>query len=114
LSSRWEFSHVYSAGARVSEEGGRLLAAPPPPSFPSAASRIGLAVGRRLSRSSVRRNRAKRLLREGLAALYPCIPDGWWLVFEPRRVPPSLGDALLLLMRLLARAGLLRKVCPLA
>lgn len=71
-------------------------------------------VGRRLSRSSARRNRAKRLLREALSMLYPCLADGWWLVVEPRRVLPSLGDALLLLLRLLVRAGLLRKVCSLA
>lgn len=39
-------------------------------------ARVGIAAGRRIG-GAVQRNRAKRLLREGIRPLYPALQSGW-------------------------------------
>lgn len=50
-------------------------------------SRIGVVAGKRVG-GAVKRNRAKRLLREGLRPLYPHIAQGWDILLMAR--PPIL------------------------
>ncbi|MFP4343278.1 MAG: ribonuclease P protein component [Anaerolineales bacterium] len=47
-------------------------------------TRIGLVASRKVG-NAVARNRARRLLREAVRQLYPCIPAGWDLILIARR-----------------------------
>ena len=69
---------------------------------------VGVAAGRTVG-SAVKRNRAKRLLREGIRPLLPLIPPGWDLVFiaRGRLVTTAFQDVQTALEELLQRAGLL-------
>lgn len=49
--------------------------------------RVGVAAGKRVG-GAVQRNRAKRLLREGIRPLYPSIAPGWDILLLAR--PPIL------------------------
>lgn len=74
----------------------------------STNSRIGVAAGRMVG-SSVRRNRAKRLLRAAIQPLLPHITPGWDLILIAR---PPLAEASMLethtaVISLLQRAQLL-------
>jgi ribonuclease P protein component len=73
------------------------------------SSRFGVAAGRSVG-NAVQRNRAKRLLREGLRSLIPAIEPGWDLILIARH---SLAQATLLqtveaINSLLLRANLLK------
>ncbi len=46
-------------------------------------ARIGVVAGKRIG-SAVKRNRAKRLLREGVRALYPSIAPSWDIILLAR------------------------------
>jgi ribonuclease P protein component len=46
-------------------------------------ARIGVSAGKRVG-GAVQRNRAKRLLREGVRPLYPAIMPGWDILFVAR------------------------------
>lgn len=70
--------------------------------------RVGVAAGRSVG-GAVQRNRAKRLLRESMRALFPDLRPGWDLVLLARRPLPKatyqqVQEALVQLIR---RAGLL-------
>jgi ribonuclease P protein component len=47
-------------------------------------ARIGVVAGKRIG-GAVQRNRAKRLLREGIRPLYPSIAPGWDVLLMARR-----------------------------
>jgi ribonuclease P protein component len=49
----------------------------------SGPPRIGVAAGKRIG-GAVQRNRAKRVLREGVRSLYPSIAPGWDIVLLAR------------------------------
>lgn len=51
---------------------------------PDGCFRAGIVISRRYDRLAVQRNRARRLLREGLRLLYPRLRPGWFL-FLPRQ-----------------------------
>lgn len=74
----------------------------------SSGSRVGIVAGRTVG-NAVRRNRAKRLLREAMRPLLPALAPGWDLVIVAR---PDLSTATLdqtrsALHTLLRRAGLM-------
>jgi ribonuclease P protein component len=62
---------------------GRFLAVRALPA-PDGCFRAGIVVSRRFSTRAVRRNRARRVLREALRQLYPAVGTGWFLFF-PRQ-----------------------------
>jgi ribonuclease P protein component len=70
--------------------------------------RVGLAASRALG-TAVKRNRARRLLREAMRALLPCIPSGWDLVLiaRPGLAASNLDETRKTLNALLNRAGLI-------
>jgi len=73
-------------------------------------SRFGFAAGKSVG-TAVKRNRAKRLLREAVRAYLPEIAPGWDLVFIARRplAAGSLRQAREAVSGLLQRAGVLKK-----
>ena len=73
------------------------------------ASRFGVAAGRSVG-SAVRRNRAKRLLREALHSCLPSISPGWDVVLIARRpmAEATLQSTQAALSVLLRRAHLLQ------
>jgi len=72
-------------------------------------SRFGFTAGKGVG-TAVKRNRAKRLLREAVRARAPEIAPGWDLVFIARRplAAGSLGQAREAVSGLLQRAGVLK------
>jgi ribonuclease P protein component len=75
---------------------------------PQAQVHVGVAAGRNVG-SAVRRNRAKRLLREAVRPLLPLLAPGWDLVLIARPDLPaaSLDQTRADLEPLLHRAGLM-------
>ena len=75
-------------------------------------NRYGFAAGKRIGKA-VRRNRAKRLLREAARLLHPRLAPGHDVIFIARNsmAPETmLGDVLPEVERLMQRAGLLREL----
>lgn len=72
-------------------------------------SRFGIAAGRAIGKA-VERNRAKRLVREGLRPLIPFIAPGWDVVLLARQpmANASLNETRETLQTLLSRANLLQ------
>ena len=72
------------------------------------SSRFGVAVGRAVGKA-VERNRAKRLIREGLRPVIPFVAPGWDIVLLARRLmaEASLESTQQALNNLLSRAHLL-------
>lgn len=72
-------------------------------------SRVGLITGRPLG-NAVRRNRARRLLREAARQCLPLVAPGWDLVLIARAplVEEKLGPVKEALLQLLQRAGLVQ------
>jgi ribonuclease P protein component len=81
---------------------------------PDGQSRLGLAVGRRYHLSAVRRNRARRLIRESFRLLQGGFREPQWLLVVARA--PLLGVRLQTvqteLQRHLTRAGVLPRPTP--
>jgi ribonuclease P protein component len=70
--------------------------------------RVGVAAGRTVG-SAVKRNRAKRLLREASRTLIPSLASGWdlLLIARPALISSSLFDVQEALVTLLRRAKLI-------
>jgi len=70
--------------------------------------RVGVAAGKTVG-TAVRRNRAKRLLREAMRSLLPKLGSGWDLVLiaRPALVAATLTDTRSVLLNLLKRAKIL-------
>ena len=70
--------------------------------------RVGVAAGRTVG-SAVKRNRAKRLLREAMRPLIPSLSSGWDLVLiaRPALAASNLAVARLALLDVLGRAHLI-------
>ncbi len=70
-----EYAHVYRAGGRARGRFILVVAAAslnPPPKGPEP--RLGLSVGRKYHRHAVKRNRARRVLREAFRLARPHLP----------------------------------------
>lgn len=80
LRSRRDFQRIYREGVRL--RGPTLLLVAAPGGDPATA-RLGMAVGRRYSRSAVVRNRTRRVFRETFRLLRPELPP-LDLVLSPR------------------------------
>ena len=84
----------------------RPLEAQEPGSGAAPLTRCGFVAGKKVG-SAVRRNRAKRLLREAVRAKQPALAGGWDLVFVAR--PPlaeaTLGQTQAAVNQLLKRAN---------
>lgn len=74
-------------------------------------SRFGVAAGRSVGKA-VRRNRAKRLLRNALQRYLPVVKPGWDVVLIARRtmVGATFDQTVTALAVLLERAGLLKEI----
>ncbi len=70
--------------------------------------RVGVAAGKTVG-TAVKRNRAKRLMREAMRPLLPSIASGWDLVLvaRPKLASSTLADARFALLTVLRRAKLL-------
>jgi len=70
--------------------------------------RVGVAAGRTVG-SAVKRNRAKRLLREAMRPLLPSLATGWDLILiaRPALVSSTLTDTRQALIHVLQRAQLI-------
>ncbi len=99
LRSRRDFQRIYREGLRLRGPTLFLVVAP---SGDPVTARLGMAVGRRYSRSAVRRNRTRRVFREAFRLLRPELP-ALDLVLSPR-VPghlyrtPEVRDELMTLL----------------
>ncbi|HUI87477.1 MAG TPA: ribonuclease P protein component [Anaerolineales bacterium] len=71
-------------------------------------TRVGVAAGRTVG-TAVKRNRAKRLLREAMRPLIPSLAAGWDLILiaRPALVSCTLTDARRALLNVLQRAQLI-------
>jgi ribonuclease P protein component len=74
-------------------------------------TQIGISAGRSVG-SAVRRNRAKRMLREASRNLMPNIKAGWNIVLLSRHPLPeaSLSEIQSVLAQLFSRAGVLNEI----
>lgn len=70
--------------------------------------RVGVAAGKAVG-AAVKRNRAKRLMREAMRPLISSIPSGWDLILiaRPKLASCTLADARLALLTILHRAELI-------
>ncbi len=77
-----------------------------PDSGAALSSRCGFVAGKKVG-SAVRRNRAKRLLREAVRARQAALAEGWDLVFvaRPRRAEATLSQTQAAVNQLLKRAN---------
>lgn len=87
--SRSDFDHVFKAGVRSSDGNMTLLMAEG--KYPWA--RLGISISRRFG-NAVRRNRAKRLIREAFRMLRSDLSPGtdWVIIPRPQSRMPSLSE----------------------
>jgi ribonuclease P protein component len=101
LTSSRDFARIFRVGTRGSSA---LITCVVTPGDPSVPARVGLTVGRGVG-NAVKRNRARRLLREAVRAT--CIKAGSdvVLVAKPPLAQSSLADVRAALDTALERAG---------
>lgn len=80
LRDRRAFQMLYQTGQRCSSSGLTLLFQPMPPELEGIPSQVGLVVGKKVSKSAVRRNRLRRQLRESVRSLCPNLKPGYRLL----------------------------------
>lgn len=109
LGRKADFDAAFAAGRRASAEG--LLVVVRPNGL--EIRRLGVSVGRRFG-GAVRRNRAKRLLREAFRLSRESLPAGIDVVAVPRspHFPDSAAEVRELLEKLVRRAGAGRRRSP--
>lgn len=73
-------------------------------------SRVGISAGRSVG-SAVRRNKAKRMLREAMRFFMPDVKDGWDIILLSRHNLPDTSylEIRSALQQLLSRAGLFKE-----
>ncbi|ABD03860.1 ribonuclease P protein component [Synechococcus sp. R6-10] len=81
LRDRRAFQALYQGGQRRSGAGLTLLFQPMPAGCEGIPSQVGLVIGRKVSKSAVKRNRLRRQLREILRPLCPNLKPGYRLLF---------------------------------
>jgi ribonuclease P protein component len=82
---------------------------------PGEATRLGVVASRRSVGDAVRRNRARRRLREIVRRRWPALPhQGWWLVVIAHRTAAAARHEELVddLLDLLAQAGIWKPGMP--
>ncbi|MCJ2544425.1 ribonuclease P protein component [Thermostichus vulcanus] len=109
LRERRAFQALYRASQRRSSAGLTLLFHPMPPELEGIPSQVGLVISRKVSKSSVRRNRLRRQLREILRSLCPNLKPGYRLLLIPKAgvLNWSWGQLQVEVQRLLQKADLL-------
>jgi len=101
---RGGFQRVFAQGRRGGAFGLTLLVAPRPAGS-GTGSRLGVSLSRKFG-NAVRRNRARRLLRETFRRLGPDLPGGLDIVALPQkeRFPDDQGEVTRVFLRALERA----------
>ena len=105
----WQFDLVFRTGRRVQCELVRWLFL----EAPDGTTRIGMAVGKKQGKS-FRRNRGRRLLREGVRRIVPWLRPGLWFVLTLRSAGLEAGGVEVYedLARLLRARGFLAEDFP--
>lgn len=109
LRDRRDFTAVYQRGKRRRGRTMTLVALPVAPSSPPRPPQIGIAIGRKVSKRAVDRNRIKRQIRAAARLWLPQMAPNWQLVIVVK--PAALGceyeDFLRELEQLLPKAEVL-------
>jgi ribonuclease P protein component len=107
LTRSTEFKRVRQFGKSYAHPLIVLLALP----SPGEQLRVGVAASRAVG-GAVKRNRAKRLVREAMRSLIPQTHDGWNALILCRRpiLDSSLPEIIGVLTQLLHKAGMLKNV----
>lgn len=114
LRDRRAFQALYQAGQRRSGAGLILLFQPMPAGCEGIPSQVGLVIGKKVSKSAVKRNRLRRRLREILRPLCPNLKPGYrlLLISKPNLLTYKWPELQAEVHRLLQKAGLLVSPSP--
>jgi ribonuclease P protein component len=106
LKKGWEFDAVFRTGRQQWGDLVRVYFV----FRPGEASRVGVAVGKKMA-CAAERSRGRRILRESLRRLLPWLKDGCWVVASLREKALSAGARMVYqdISRSMERAGLF---CP--
>lgn len=114
LRDRRAFQALYQAGQRRSGAGLILLFQPMPAGCEGIPSQVGLVIGKKVSKSAVKRNRLRRRLREILRPLCPNLKPGYrlLLISKPNLLTYEWPELQAEVHRLLQKADLLVSPSP--
>lgn len=114
LRDRRAFQALYQAGQRRSSAGLILLFQPMPAGCEGIPSQVGLVIGKKVSKSAVKRNRLRRRLREILRPLCPNLKPGYrlLLISKPNLLTYKWPELQAEVHRLLQKADLLVSPSP--